>query len=139
MNNATIIGITLLVTLGIMGVVVGLMPILAKKGINVNEVLEKTDMVVYGVGTAVGIADKLFPNNPTVDIVAKIQNYARLGVHEAEQLYIASYLNKNERNVKAKDTIYAALKLLNIERNAEIDTIIDGAIEAECLALGHKE
>lgn len=139
MNNTMItIGITLIVTLCVMGIIVGLMPMLAKKGIKVNEVLDKTGMVVEGVGTAVGVANKLFPNNSTIDIVAKIQNYARLGVHEAEQLYIASYLDKNERKVKAKDTIYAALKLLNIERNAEIDTIIEGAIEAECLALGHK-
>lgn len=139
MNNLTIVGLTLGITLLIIGAMVGLMPMMAKKGIKVDKIIEKTTAVLDGVDAVVGVAEKLLPNNPTIDIVTRIQNYAKLGVKEAEQLCIASNLNKNDRNLKAKETIYAALKLLNIERNLEIDTIIDGAIEAEVLLLGHKD
>lgn len=137
MNN--IVLITIGVTLGIGGTVMALLPLLKKKGVQTQEILKKADTILDGANTIVNVADKLLPNNPIVDIMANVSKYAHIGVHEAEQLYLASNLSKNDRSIKAKETISTALKLMGIDITEEIEKVIDATIEMECLALGHKD
>lgn len=135
LNAGTVLGVTLVIG----AIFLILFPYLKKKNVKVDEVLQKTDMVLDGVNTVVGVADKLLPGNPAVSILKTIEKYAHVAVNQAEQLYITSQLAKDQRNIKAKETIYSTLKLLNVEITPEVEKIIDGAIEAEVLALGHKD
>ncbi|GCD13306.1 hypothetical protein [Clostridium tagluense] len=139
MQNLLNVGTILAVAFGIGAATLFLLPLLKKKGVKIDEVLEKAEIVLGGGQAIINAADKLLPGNPTVDILNLAEKYAIIGVHQAEQLYIKSKLGKNERNTKSKETIAAALKLLNIEVTADVETVINGVIEAECLALGHKD
>ena len=135
LNVGTIIG----VAFGVGAAVLFLMPFLKKKNIKVDEVIKKMDAVLDGADAVITVADGILPVNPVVDILETISKYARIGVHQAEQLYIASQLPKDERNTKSKETTYAALKLLKVDVTPDVIKIVDGAIEAEVLALGHKD
>ncbi len=139
MQNLLNVGTILGATFGVGAAVLFLMPFLKKKNIKVDEVIKKIDAVLDGTDAIITVADKILPVNPIVDILKVVEKYAHIGVHQAEQLFIASKLGEDERYVKSKETIYAALKLLNIKVTPGIEKIVDGAIEAEVLALGHKD
>lgn len=135
----------LLIVLFIIGVVAGvgltiilLLPFLKKKGVKVGEIMQRADIVLSGADNAIDVINKIIPNSPTSKVLSVIDKYAHVGVNCAEQLYTASELKADERNDKAKDIIYSALKLAGIEKTPEIENIVNGAIEAEVLALGHK-
>lgn len=138
MSNLMILGLVLGVSLGVIATILVLFPLLKKKNIKTDEILAKVDTALTGADGVIGIADKVIPNNPIINVLKLVEKYVHIGVGQAEQLYLASNLSADERNAKAKDTINTALKMLNIEITPEIDKIIDGSIESEVLALGHK-
>lgn len=137
MDNIILIAIGTTLGVGITSMV--LLPLLKRKGIKTNEILKRTDDILNGADAIINVADKLLPNNTIVNTMATIEKYVKLGVHEAEQLSLATDLNKEDRNKKAKETIYASLKIMGIEIDPDIEKVIDATIEMECLALGHKE
>ena len=139
MQNLLNVGTILGVTSGVVATMLVLFPLLKKKSVKVEEVLKKVDAVLDGTDAVITVADTILPVNPVFDTLKVVGKYAHIGVQQAEQLYINSKLSKEERNAKSKEIIYAALKLLDIEPTQGIDTIIDGTIEAETLALGHKD
>lgn len=139
MQNLLNVGTILGVALGIGAAVLFLFPFLKEKNIKADEIIKKMDTVLNGADTIINVADTILPTNPIVDVLKVVEKYAHIGVHQAEQLFIASQLPKDERNAKSKETIYAALKLLNVEVTSDVIKIVDGAIEAETLALGHKD
>lgn len=110
-----------------------------KKGKDPQKYLKKADTALTDAQAVTDVVNKVIPNNPMVKIIGLIEKYAHVGVTEAEQLYLASKLPAEERNAKAKDTIYTALGLIGIQKTDAIDKIIDGVIESECLALGHSK
>ena len=139
MQNLLNVGTILGVALGIGAAVLFLMPFLKRKNIKVDEVIKKMDAVLDGADAVINVADGILPVNPIVDVLESICKYAHIGVDQAEQLYIASKLGKDERNAKSKETTYAALKLLKVEVTPDVKKIVDAVIEAEVLALGHKD
>ena len=109
------------------------------KNKNIEKIFGVTDKVIDGTDSLIKIADSIVPNNPILNTIKIIEKYAKIGVYHSEQLYIDSKLNGEERNDKAKETIYSVLKELKINITPNISKIIDGAIEAEVLALGHSK
>lgn len=138
MSNIEILALVLGVALGIGGTVIFLFPFLKKKGVNTEEVIQKVDKSLDAANGVLTIADTLIPNNPALNTLKVVEKYARIGVDQAEQLYVSSQLPADQRNAKAKETILAALKSAGISITPELTSVIDGAIEAEVLALGHK-
>jgi Flp pilus assembly protein CpaB len=134
--------IAMLTVVGVVVVVFGgiayLLPYIKDKGVDMSNLVNKAEQVLNGVDSVVSVADTILPNNPTVNFIKTIDKYAKLAVGQAEQLYIKSQLPADQRNAQAKETINLVLKNLNIEVTPDIQKIIDGAIEAEVLALGHK-
>lgn len=137
MDNIVLIAIG--TTLGIGATIMVLFPFLKKKNIKADEILKKADTILNGADAVINVADKLLPNNRVINTIESIEKYVHLGVHEAEQLYLASNLNKEDRNKKAKETINAALKVMGIDITEDVEKVIDATIEMECLALGHTE
>lgn len=109
----------------------------SKKNNNIEKLFNTSDKIIDGADSIIKIVDTIIPNNPVLNVIKVIEKYAKVGVHEAEQLYINSKLESNERKNKAKETVYSILKELKINVTPNISKIIDGAIEAEVLALGH--
>ena len=137
MSNLILISIIIGLAGGIGLTTLCLVPFLKKKGVKIDRLIEDSKILINGTDAVISTADKLMPKNKTIDKLKVIESYAKIGVAEAEQLYLSSNLKANERNTKAKDTIYNALKLCGIEKTPEIEKIVDGVIESEVLALGH--
>lgn len=114
-------------------------PWLKKKGVNVPSTLEVTSGVLEGADTITDILKMAFPTSAVVNVVDKVIDYAKVGVQKAEQLYIINTISKDERKEEATKFVYEALELAGIERTAAIDKIVDGAVEAAVLTLGHTE
>ncbi len=113
------------------------LPFFINKGINSGAYIKTVNDAVDKAGVVMDAADKILPGNAAINTLKLIENWAQKGVHGAEQLYIASQLHPDKRKEKAEETIYAALELANINTTPELKKIVDGAIEAEVLALGH--
>lgn len=116
-----------------------LFPWLKKKGVNVPTALEVGEIAVTGADQITDILKALFPGNAAVTIADKIIDYAAVGVKKAQQLYHINQITGDERKAEAMKFVYDALELAGVERTAAIDKIIDGAVEAAVLALGHAE
>jgi hypothetical protein len=116
---------------------------LTKKGVNaVNNAvttMHVAEGVLNGAETVTDILKTVFPSNAIVNVADKIIDYAKTGVAKAEQLYFINQITGAERNAEAKRFICDTLECAGIERNETIDKIIDGAVEAAVLMLGHTE
>lgn len=86
----------------------------------------------------IDVADSILPNNKVINVLQLVEKWTIKGVECAEQLYNASKLEKEKKNDKSKEQVYAVMKLLNIERTPELEKIIDGTIEAEVFAINSK-
>jgi len=135
------IGLTLLLLLLVVTVVlvaiIVILPKLVAKGVNVAASIATAKNALNTSNEIIQVADKLIPDNPAINILKTIETYAAKGVGGAEQLYISSQLAADQRNAKAKEIVNAALTVLDVKVTPEISTVIDGAIQAEVLALPH--
>jgi hypothetical protein len=116
-----------------------LFPWLKKKGANIPAALKTAGGVLKGADTVTDVLKAAFPTSLIANIADKIIDYAQIGVQKAEQLYIINQIGGTDRKAEASKFVYDALTLAGVERNAAIDKIIDGAIEAAVLALGHEQ
>ncbi len=113
-------------------------PWLKRRGVNVAPALEVTGNVLEGADTITEILKAVFPTSVIANVADKIIDYAKIGVAKAEQLYIINQITGEDRKAEASKFVYDALAQAGIERNEAIDKIIDGAIEAAVLMLGHE-
>ena len=102
---------------------------------NVDKGIETASAVVDATENVVSTIATIFPNSKAVNILQIIEKWSRKSVKAVEQLYNASKLDKDKKKDTAKQQVYSVLKLLGIEKTDEIETIIDGAIEAEVYML----
>lgn len=137
-NNVLMLISTISITWGILGTLIGVIPYLKNKGINVQDTIQNVDKGLTAADGILNVATELLPGNSIVNALKIVDKYAHVGVNQAEQLYLTSQLSEDQRNAKAKETIQAALTAANITVTPELEKIIDGAIETEVLALGHK-
>ncbi|HEY5524187.1 MAG TPA: hypothetical protein VIK26_02500 [Clostridium sp.] len=134
----TLLLVLLVVTI-VMVTIIIILPKLVAKGINVEKSIATAKDALNTSDQILKVADKLLPNNPAIDILQTIESYAKKAVEGAEQLYLSSQLPIDERLIEANKTINSALKVLDVEVTPDIQVVINGAIQAEVLALGHKD
>ena len=125
----------LLVVTAIMVAIIVVLPKIVAKGVDVAKSINTAQNALNTSDAIIKIADTLMPNNPAIDILKTIETYAVKAVNGSEQLYLASKLAADERNAKAKEIVVSALNVLNVTVTPDIQTVIDGTIEAEVLAL----
>jgi len=134
----TLLLVLLVVTVVLVAIIV-ILPKLIAKGVNVPGSIATAKSALNASDQILKVVDTVLPNNPAVEILKTIEAYATKGVKGAEQLYLSAQLAGDERNAKAQETIAAALTVLDVKVTPSIQTVIDGAVEAEVLALGHKD
>lgn len=139
MENINIILLIVAVVAAIAAACAFLFPWLKKKGVNVPATVGLASGVLEGADTVTDVLKLAFPTSAIVNIVDKVIDYAKVGVQKAEQLYYINQIAKDERKEEATKFVCEALEIAGIERTAAIDKIIDGAVEAAVLALGHVE
>ena len=129
---------TLLVVLGAI-VVAALMirfvfPRMESRGVDVPALLES---VRQAASTADRVLETVRPFIHLPDLLGQITAAAHVGVANAEQLWLTGQLEGAERKDAARQYIRDTLTLIGVEITPEVERVIDGAIEAEVLALGH--
>ena len=129
---------------GILGILSGavivmliVFPILKKRGIDVNDVLDQTKKAVDSSGKILTIVKSTLPNNGVLNILDIVQKWAQIAVGDAEQLYHAGDINKDERTKVAESVVVSVLKELNIDIDENKRELIDAAIKNAVNELGH--
>lgn len=129
--------IIIVVLIGVLGCILWLFPWLVKKGVPLGKFLDSAVDFIVKLGKGLDIANKILPANPILNIISIIDKWASIGVGQAEQLYHAGRLEKEERKQAALEVVYKVLGELNIELTDTIKALIDAAIENAVNALGH--
>lgn len=139
MDNQVLMYITIFsVVFGVIGIVVGLVPFLKRKGFPIGAILDNTKDVVNKADETVTVLDKLMPDNKVIDVLEIITKWAKIAVGNAEQLYHTGEIGKVQRAEVADKIVYDVLKMLNIEVTENLKPLIDAAIKESVNALGHE-
>ena len=77
------------------------------------------------------------PETKETAAVDRILTAAQVGVGNAEQLYKIGELPPEKRKEAARQYINDTLTLAGVTVTPEVSRLVDGAIEAEVLKLGH--
>lgn len=134
MSNIEVLLIVGGVSAGVGGVLFLLLPYLKKIGVNVEELIKKAETALKGADGVIQIAEQIIPGNKAVNALEVIDKFAKIGVDEAQQLYISSQLPASERKDTATNTVDAALKAIGINVTDELSTVINGVVESTVYA-----
>lgn len=119
----------------ILAAIIYVLPKMVTKGVNVAGDIAIAKNALNDTNNVIKVADSIIPNNPAINILKVIETFAQKGVDGAEQLYVSSKLAADERNANAKEMINSALNVLDVKVTPDIQTVINGTIEAAVLAL----
>ncbi|OAA88579.1 hypothetical protein [Clostridium ljungdahlii] len=126
------------VLVGVIGGIFGLTPYLKKRNINVDKVLSTTEQVLTAAEPLIKISETLPALKPAGSLIDWIEQKAKAGVKAAEQLYHSGILKTDEDRFKAaQNTVYAALKEINVEPTMNQRKLISDFIQEAVNDLGH--
>ena len=69
----------------------------------------------------------------------QVMQYAQIGVAQAEQLYKVSQIEGDARKQVAREFAHKSLSMAGISCTPELESILDGCIEAAVQQLGHRQ
>ena len=113
------------------------LPFLKRKGVDVDNVLESAKTVLSTANATMETLRPFLPAGAGADTFDKIMSAAQVGVANAEQLCHIGKLPADKRKEAARQYINEAVKMMGIDMTPEVGKLIDGAIEANVLELGH--
>lgn len=126
----------------VVGAVIGFLggiPFLKKKGVNIAQGIDTASNIVKAADPAINIASSLLPNNKAIGILKTIEKWATIAVGQAQQLYYAESIGRDERISTAQNVVYNALLELKIPLDTNKKNLINAAIENAVNDLGHTE
>lgn len=138
MNTTQVLLIVLGIIIGVAVVLCLALPYLKRKGIDLSGIIAKSKEAVESVNAAMTTIRPFLNQSPGLAIFDKILGIAKIAVGNAEQLYHIGQLEADQRKAEATDYIYQALALAGVEVTPEVTAVVEGAIEANVLELGHK-
>ncbi|UZQ49879.1 hypothetical protein [Clostridium kluyveri] len=126
------------VLVGVIGGIFGLVPYLKKRGIDTEKVLDTTENILEGTEPFIQLAKTIPALKPGATLVDWIEKKAVAGVKAAEQLAHDGSLKTNEEKFNAaQNTVYAALKEINVEPTLNQKKLISDFIQEAVNDLGH--
>ncbi len=135
MNQVEIVCIIVASVGAVFGVCGFVFPLLSKKGVNTEQILSKVDSGLEIAGKAVDTIKSIAPGIPYISTADTIIKCADVGAKKAEQLYNANKISADARKTEAVKLTKDLLTAAKVEITPEIDTIIDGCVEAAVFAL----
>ena len=133
---------TLLIVLAILVCVVlilaFLLPFLKRKGVNMQKIFDQANNALAVASNTFETLRPFLADLPGVSVFDDVMAAAHVGVGNAEQLYHIGELDPAKRKEAARQYVIDVAKLTGIEITPEVERLIDGAIEAEVLELGHR-
>lgn len=139
LSNGMILGIVIAVSTGVTVLTNLVIPLLKKKGITATNTLDVADTVLQESASVIKMIQGVAPSIPYLDLVATVIKLADIGVKKAEQLCKIGEINTKERKEDATAYVLDILKISKIEVTPDLQKVIDGAVQASVLALGHKD
>lgn len=123
-------------TVGVLGIVLGILPYAKKKDINVDGAIKELNSKGELIQAAV---DEIKPILPTQaqGVINLIEKWAPIAAGNAEQLYHAGDISKDDRAGAAESVILNVLKELNITVDDNKKALIDATIKNAVNDLGH--
>jgi len=137
MSNVWILILVLAVVVCTAAIVSVIVPYLKRRGVDMKAILDKTKEAIITVNNTLEMIRPFLKESNGVDVFDKIITAASTGVGQAEQLYLMGELEPRQRKEAAREYILDACRLMGIEVTPDVLKLIDGAIEAEVLWLGH--
>ena len=138
MNNME----TLIITIALVAVVAVIMglviPRLKKQGVDIDKTIEQTKNVLNAITEMADIVKPFVDESKVASDFESILAATKTGVANAEQLWHAGQLEGNERKGAAQKYVIDTLGLLKVPVTPEVERVVNGAIEAEVLGMGHK-
>lgn len=128
---------TVIVTLVVLSIIIGigwLTDHLRRTGIDIAKAAQAADKVLSVADTVTDAAAAIIPS-PVTSVLQKIVDAARIGVGDAEQLYINGSLPADQRKATATDVLRRALELDGIAYKGDVAQLGDAAMEAAVRAL----
>ncbi|AZV57908.1 hypothetical protein [Clostridium sp. AWRP] len=126
------------ILVGITGSIFGAVPYLSKKNFNMDKILNTTEQTLTAVEPLIQLAKAVPGLKSEVVLVDWMEQKAKAGVKSAQQLYHAGLLKSDEDRFKsAQDTVYAALKEINVEPTLNQRKLISDFIQEAVNDLGH--
>ena len=135
MNQLVILALILVIVAMVFVVCMLIFPLLRKKGVDTEKVLDKTDKGLEIADNAVDAVKTLAPATPYISVIDKIIEYAQVAVKKAEQLYKANQGGTDTRKTEAVQLVKDCLTAAKIDITPDIEKIIDGAVESAVYAL----
>ncbi|KOF56823.1 hypothetical protein AGR56_09185 [Clostridium sp. DMHC 10] len=135
-NNTLMLISVIGVTFGALGAMLGVVPYLKKKNVNVDGAIKELN----NKGEIVkAVADELKPILPksAQTVIEIIEKWAPIAVGKAEQLYHAGDIQKDDRAQIAENVVLSVLKEMNINLDDNKKELIDAAIKNAVKDLGH--
>lgn len=126
------------VLVGVTGGIYGLAPLLKKKGVDTEKVLDTTQNVLEAAEPLIQVAKTIPSLRAGATLVDLIQDKAISAAKIAEQLGHAGKLQNNEEKFNyARNTVYSILKEINVDPTDNQKKLIDDFIQEGVNELGH--
>ncbi|WP_234123435.1 hypothetical protein [Clostridium hydrogenum] len=129
--------IILAVTAGVLATLLFIFPLLKKKGVDAGKALDNAQTAVNTAGKLIDAATAVLPSNPALNILEIVEKWAKIAVGDAEQLYHAGDITKDERAKTAETVVLNVLSELKIDVDDNKKALIDAAIKNAVNDLGH--
>lgn len=94
--------------------------------------------VVAAIGAAVEAIYKIWPEKAELKIVHTVMTTAIEATEIAEKAWKMGNLEKDERNIYAKNLVKETLGKSGITITQQVEMIVNGVIEAVCIVLPHE-
>ena len=125
-----LVGIVFTVVLSLMIV----LPLLKRRKIPVSSLVSSANRVLSATDEVIQSAEKVLPPTPVLFFVDKIIAWAQVAVNYADQIYRNGKIEKCQRKDEALCFLRNAVISSGMEVTPEIQTLIEGSIEA-CVRL----
>lgn len=121
-----------MLTVFIGAVLLVVLPLLKAKGYDIANVLTRIETILKALNQVIQVITEITPKNQFTVVLEYISKYQLLekATDFAAQLYISGQLSADQRKVTAVGYVINALKILGINVTPELQTYIEGGIEA---------
>ena len=128
---------------GVCGTVVWLLcraiPKFFASNVPVQEVINVASAGVKGADEVVEALQVIYPQSSALELADKVIGYAEIAVKRAEQLLHINLITPSDRKGEAIQYVKEILMANQVQITPQIERIIDGAIEAAVLGMGHHQ
>ena len=138
MNNVETLLLALASAALVFAAVALIIPALRKRGFDPEAALTNANKTIASLTGALSLARPFLAESEGLKKIDTAIEVAKVGVRNAEQLCLLEKLPPEERNGYAKRYAADTLRSIGFEVTPEMQAVIDGAIEAEVMTLGHK-